>query len=334
MKTYQIPHTDLEVSRIAYGCAMLGGWNPAPLGADTVASATRAVHCALDNGITLFDHANLYAFGKSEAAFGRVLQQSPGLRAKLTIQSKCGQFFPDRWQPGDPIRLDASREAIMRSVEGSLERLGIEHLDILLLHVADALVLREEVAEAFDALHASGKVRYFGVSNHNSSQIELLKKFVRQPLVVNQIHMGLAHPQAIVDGMETTLAVRSGSPELLAGAGMAGASTLDYCQLHDIQVQAWSPLRGTLFEAAADAAPRLNHTARALAAIAKDRNTTPAAIALAWLLQHPARIVPVLGASNPAHIADNCAADGIVLSRQEWYSLFACAADIESRISE
>lgn len=336
MKTCKIPHTDLTVSRIAYGCAMLGGWDQEPINANVISKAARTINTAYDSGITFFDHADLYSFGKSEEVFGRALKQSPGLREKITIQSKCGQYFSAGWRPGDPILVDLSREHIVRSVEGSLKRLGIEHLDILLLHIPDPLAQREEIAAAFDELHSSGKVRYFGLSNYIAAQIELLQKFVRQPLVANQIHLGLAHPHAIADGMEITMSVRSGSPKMLSSAyaGIVGSGTLDYCQLHNIQVQAWSPLRGDLLKPPADAAPEIKQTAQLLADLAKEKNATPSAVALAWLLRHPARIAPVIGASSLEHIVENCAADDIALSRQEWFALFASAAEIQRRVIE
>jgi len=145
------------ISRIGYACSGLLAWGRAPISTADIATASRLVHTACDSGITLFDHADLYAFGKAEAVFGKVLQQSPDLRDRLVIQSKCGQRFADDWKPGDPIHADLSREHIVSSVEGSLQRLATDRLDILLLHVADTLAQPEEIAAAFDHLHQGGK---------------------------------------------------------------------------------------------------------------------------------------------------------------------------------
>jgi predicted oxidoreductase len=328
MKTYKIPQTDLVVSRIAYGCAGLAPWGNEPLSAADLSRATTVINTAYDNGVTLFDHADIYAGGKAETVFGQILKQSPGLREKIVLQSKCGQ----KVMPGGVVHADLSRAHIVGAVEGSLRRLGTDRLDLLLLHIADSLVEPDEVAQAFDALHRGGKVRYFGVSNHNATQIQLLKKSVRQPLVANQIHLGLGHPDALSDGMEFTAGVAKSARNSGDGhMSVSAPGTIDYCRLHDIQVQAWSPLRGGLLNPPADASPELKQTAQLLAEMARNKNATPASLALAWLLRHPAGIVPITGASRPEHIVENCAADRVELSRDEWYSLFAAATDLKSR---
>jgi predicted oxidoreductase len=331
MKTCRIPHTDLVVSRICYGCASLGRWDRSAVSSDDIAGAARVIGAARDNGITFFDLADIYAFGKAETLLGEVLRQSPGLREQLVIQSKCGQRFADGWKFGDPVRADLSHAHIVAAVEGSLGRLRTDRLDILLLHLPDALVQPEEVAQAFDELQRSGKVRHFGVSNHSAAQIELLQRSVRQPIVVNQIHLGLAHPYALVEGMEFTLQQAKGIFLDRGYTGIAGAGTFEYCRLHDIQVQAWSPLRGELLNPTPKASPELVRTARLLAELAQRKSTTPAAVGLAWLLRHPAGILPITGAVNAQHIAENCAADRVNLSADEWYDLFAAACALKPR---
>lgn len=322
MKTYRIPRTDLVVSRIGYGCADLGGsWDREAVTAETITAASRLIQTACDHGITLFDHADIYGYGKSEAAFGEVLKRSPGLRERMVIQSKCGVHlaWPRSSPPlRDPNRLDFSYAHIINAVEGSLRRLSTDRIDILLLHRPDPLVEPDEVAKAFEELEKSGKVRSFGVSNHTPGQIELLKRSVRQPIVVNQVQLGLAHSGLIVDGMEFN---RDGSTRLTEGyTGAVGA--LDYCRQHDIQVQAWSPLQGVpLKPLAADAAPNVKHFAQVLGTFAKEKNVSPAALALAWLLRHPAGIVPITTSRNPERIIENCAADRVELTRAEWYTL-------------
>lgn len=325
LTTYTIPNTDLSVSRIGYGATSLVGWDRNPVNREEIATASTLVHTAAEQGITLFDHADLYGFGKSEAVFGEVLKQSPGLRENIVIQSKCGQVFPPGFQWGSPIEVNLSPEHIVSAVEGSLTRLGTDYLDILLLHAVDALAKPQEIAQAFDSLHRSGKVRYFGVSNYNADQIALLKKDVAQPLVVNQIHISLAHPDAITDGMAFTLQLARGESGEREGPGAVRGGTLDYCRLNDIQVQAWSPMRGVL-NPPADAPEPIRRVAPLLGEIAARRQTTAPVVALAWLLNHSAGIVPIIGGSKPEYIVENCGADELQLSRAEWYELFAAAA--------
>lgn len=327
MKTCRIPNTNLVVSRLAYGWGSLGGsWDTQDLPSNVLDMAVRLVRTAYEHGITLFDHADIYTFGKSETAFGHVLRQSPGLRQKIVIQSKCGMHIslPLMEPPSDdPHRVNFECEHIVNSVEGSLRRLDTDYLDILLLHRPDALVEPEEVARAFDELHGSGKVRYFGVSNHTAPQIELLKRYVRQPLVVNQLDLSLANPGLVTEGLDVN---RQEGRRLMSGyTGTAGL--LDYCRLHDIQVQAYSPVRG-LTSAAQEARPAIRQAAQMLADLARKKGTASSAIALAWVMRHPAGIVPVTGTGQPQHLAENCDADRITLTRQEWYALLIAAAGL------
>ena len=324
MKTYLIPQTDLTVSRIAYGCGMLAGWDRGPLGTEDTVRASRLIHTAHDQGINFFDHADLYGFGRSETLFGEVLKGSPGLRNKLVIQSKCGQVFPPEWQKwGDPIRVNLTRGHLVSSAEGSLKRLGTDHLDILLLHAPSALIEPDQVAEAFDSLHQSGKVRYFGVSNYTPAQIRLLKRSVRQPIVVNQIRLGLGYPETFIDGMEFTVALARGGGSALKGVR---DGTLDFCRLENIQIQAWSPLRGDLLSPKPDSPREVRAAATKLSELAKAKETSPSALALAWLLHSRAGIVPVIGTTSPKHIIENCTADRLTLNDDEWYDLLAAAA--------
>jgi predicted oxidoreductase len=330
MKTYRIPHTDLTVSRIAYGCSDLGGSSyDKPLDADDRASAERLVHTAYEHGINLFDHADIYRFGKSEEVFGEVLNASPGFRHKLVLQSKCGQVLPPGWKRGQPTHVDLTREHIVKSAEGSLQRLATDRLDILLLHASSTLVEPEEVAKAFDDLHRSGKVRYFGVSNYTATQIQLLKKALRQPLVANQIHLALGYADALLDGSEFTVELyqAEGDDRYM---GITGAGTFDYCRLQDIQIQAWRPLRA-LLKPKPESPPELKAIMQKLTELAEVKRSSPSAVALAWLLHHPAHIVPVIGAGTPEHIVDNCAADRVTLSDDEWYDLLVATADIKAR---
>jgi predicted oxidoreductase len=326
LKAYRVPQTNLVVSRIAYGCGSLVSWDHEPIDAEVVSKAERLISTAYESGITLFDLADMYSFGKAEAVFGRVMRASPGLRKNIVIQSKCGIPFGPNSQQGDTY-INCSREHIVQSVEQSLKRLGIENLDILLLHWPDALVEPEEVAKGFEELKNSGKVRYFGVSNHTGSQIELLRKQVDEPLVINQIQFGLTNAYLLAGGLGALWQLNGRyDPHNYTEL----PNTLEYCRLRNIQVQAYSPMPRELLKPSAHAAPEVQRAAHLLAEIARQKNATPPAVALAWLLRHPAGLVPIIGATNRAHIVENCAADRIDLSREEWYALFVSAAKMRS----
>lgn len=294
-----------------------GQWDRTSVTADQKAKATKVVMTAYEQGITLFDHADIYTLGKSETVFGEILQQQPGLRNKIILQTKCGIRFAGDLQPSDPDRYDFSSQHIIQSVEGSLKRLQTDYVDLLLLHRPDPLVEPEEVAQALSELYRSGKVRYFGVSNHTAGQIALLQKYVEQPLVINQVELNLLHGGLINAGV---VANQTGG-QYTAADGM-----LDYCRLHDIMIQAWSPVAvGTLISPPADAKERVRYTANRIAALASARETTREAIALAWLLRHPAGIQPIVGTTSSERLVASCKADSTHLSREEWYSLFETA---------
>lgn len=318
MNTYRIAGTDLEVSRIALGCMHLSrAWDDAPTTAEERRNTQALVETALALGINLFDHADIYARGKSEALFGDLLQRMPGLRERIVLQSKCGIRFAGSPEPDSPGRYDFSRRHIVESVEGSLRRLHTDHLDLLLLHRPDPLMEPAEVAAAFDELHSAGKVRHFGVSNHTAAQISLLRKSVRQPLVANQVELSLLHHSLIDEGIVFN---QHGT------AYTASAGTLDYCREHDILLQAWSPLAtGRLGGGADNIEPALRPVAEATDKLAKRHGCSVEAILVAWLLRHPAGIQPIVGTTNPERLTASCAADGIGMSREEWYALFTAA---------
>ncbi len=318
MKTYTIPQTDLEVSRLAYGCMNIGArWDHAPLTDAEKAAAVEVVVAAVEAGITLFDHADIYTRGKSEAVFAGVWQALPGLRDRIVLQSKCGIRFADDPHPGDPARYDFSYQHIVDSVDGSLRRLKTDFLDILLLHRPDPLVEPEEVARAFDALHAGGKVRHFGVSNHTAGQMELLRRTVDQPLVINQVEVSLLHAHLINEGI---LANQEGGPSART------TGLLDYCRLHNVMIQAWSPVAGgRLFNPPDDAEAHIREAAALVARLAEAKQTSKEAIVLGWLLRHPAGIQPVVGTTKPARVRSSCLADTVDLTREEWYALFTAA---------
>jgi predicted oxidoreductase len=303
MKNLPLGKSALRSSRLAYGC-----WRIAPSGdaAEDRATARQAVQAAVEAGYTLFDHADIYCDGRAETVFGELLRESPGLRERIVLATKGGIRFADR-PPGAPARYDFSAEYLTQQCEQSLRRLGVECIDVYQLHRPDWLMDAEEVAGAFAELERAGKVREFGVSNFSPSQVSLLQQALPRPLVVNQVEISLAQLAAFSDG------------------------TLDQCQAQKITPLAWSPLGGGLLgDGGKDLLPsqqlyRPEKIVAALDAIAQARGTTRMVIALAWLLRHPAGIVPIVGSTNPARIREAVAATECELSREEWYRLFTAA---------
>ena len=302
-----------DASALVYGCMPLGGdWNGGPVTEADVAQARAAIEAALDIGITLFDHADIYRRGKAETVFGEVLRRNPGLRDRMRLQSKCGIRFAEGTNVG---RYDLSAAHIEASVNGILQRLGVEQLDLLLLHRPDALMEPAEIAHAFGRLQAAGKVNHFGVSNMHAGQMRWLQSALAEPLVVNQLELSLAKLDAIDAG--TTF----NDPQAAARPGaMAWAGTLEYAQQHGVQLQAWGSLaQGRFNDPAASPAAQVVHE------IAEAHRTTANAVLLAWLLRHPAGIQPVIGTSHPERIRACADATRITLSRDEWYRLYVTA---------
>lgn len=316
MKKIQIKNTSVEASRIGYGCMEIGGnWTNQSATVETKKSALSIIETSLDGGINFFDHADIYCRGKSEEVFSQIWDKRPALRQKIIVQSKCGIRFSDDPVQGYPARYDFSFEYIVKSVEGILKRLQTDYLDLLLLHRPDILVEPDEVAKAFDNLCQAGKVRYFGVSNHNAAQIEHLKKSLNQPLVVNQLEFNLLHLHLIDEGVITN----QDNPTW----PVRGNGTLEYCRLHDISVQAWSPLaKGRASGNTSDQDPRSSNTSLVVDRIAREKKVSREAIVLAWILRHPAQILPIIGTTSLNRIKASCEADQVELTREEWYELF------------
>jgi len=307
MEMMQLGKTPLKVSRIALGCMRLS---------ENKADAMASIKAALDAGITLFDHADIYGRGAREAMFAHIWDEVPGLRSQIVLQSKCGIRSAGDPDPGSPHRYDFSYEHIVRSVEGSLRRLKTDYLDVLLLHRPDVLMEPAEVARAFDELRRAGKVRYFGVSNHTSHQIAVLQRALDQPLVANQLLLGLLHSELFEQG------VRLSSRPVMRN--VRGDGTLEHCWLNGITIQAWSPLSSGAVTGnlPASAEPHVAQTAEVVAEMAAARGVSKEAIALGWLLRHPAGILPIIGTMNPARIRASCEATEVQMSREEWYRLF------------
>jgi predicted oxidoreductase len=271
-----------------------------------VTAGKAAVRAAVEAGYTLFDHADIYCHGECERIFGEVLRETPGLRNQLVLASKCGIRRPDD-PPGTPQRYDFSAAHIQASCEASLGRLGVETIDLYLLHRPDELMEPEEVATAFEGLRRAGKVREFGVSNFTVSQVALLQRWCPMPLVVNQVEVSLVQRQAMSDGV------------------------LHQCQAERMTPMAWSPLgAGVLGAGATQRLPsqegyRVEGLAEVLDGLAADRQVTRAAVALAWLLRHPSGMVPIVGTQDPQRIREAAAAADMKLSREEWYRLLLAA---------
>jgi predicted oxidoreductase len=304
MKTLTLPETDLKPSNVILGLMRIDSL--------TDSEIRELVGAARECGITMFDHADVYGGGAHgcEKRFGDAVTFSPSERESVIIQSKVGirdGFF------------DFSSEHILESVDGSLTALNIDHLDVLLLHRPDTLVEPDEVAEAFDSLHASGKVRNFGVSNQTPGQVELLKRSVRQPLIFNQVQLSITYAPLIAAGIATNMAGLDQSIDRDNGI-------LDYSRLNDITLQAWSPFQKGFFDGVflgdREAYPELNDVLDELAA---KYDVTPTGIAVAWITRHPANIQVVLGTTKPGRVRDSAAGSEIPLTREEWYRLFTAA---------
>ncbi len=298
--------SSLEVSPVALGCMRLSG--------DTE-EAMATVQAALDQGINFFDHADIYGGGEREAVFSALWERAPSIREKIFVQSKCGI------RPGDdsglPTRYDFSYNHILRAVEGSLQRLKTDYLDVLLLHRPDPLVEPEEVAQAFDELQQAGKVRWFGVSNQTTAQMQLLQAYVEQPLVTNQVEISVVHNQLFNDG------VQFNRDEM--GVISRSEGTVEFCRMQNITLQAWGPLAaGRVTGRLPDNPdPRLEATAKVVAEMAEEKGVRKEAILVAWLLRHPAQIQVIIGTTNADRIAASANATQIEMTRDEWYRLFA-----------
>lgn len=276
----------------------------------------RLIKTDLENGVTFFDHADVYSNGACEALFGKVLAKQPGLRDKITLQSKCGIV---RGEVNGNKAFDFSKEHLLETVNASLKRLQTDHLDYLLLHRPDALVEPEEVAEAFDELYSEGKVLHFGVSNQNPYHIELLKKTVRQPLEINQLQFSIMATGMVDAGINVNMTVD--------GATVRDSSILDYCRLNDVTIQAWSPFQYGFFEGVFLDNPKFPELNKKIDEIAAKYGVSNNAIAVAWILRHPAEMQVILGTTNVSRVAKSAKGADVTLTRQEWYDIYQAAGN-------
>ena len=304
MKNIALGSSGLSVPAIIVGCMRLE-----ELDAD---ACSRFVHTALENGAYFFDHADIYGGGACEEHFGAMLRSEPSIRREdIILQSKCGirQGF-----------YDSSKQHILHAVDESLRRLQTDYLDILLIHRPDALTEPEEVAAAFDELERKGKVRYFGVSNHKPLQIELLKRFVRQPLMINQLQFSIPVSNMVANGLE----VNMDTP----GAVDRDGSVLDYSRLNDMTIQAWSPFQTPNWGGCFLGDSRYEKLNQELDTLAARYGVSSTTVAAAWILRHPARMQLVTGTTKGSRLREIIQACDLRLSREDWYRLYLAAGHI------
>jgi len=302
MFTIDLGGSGLKAPTIAVGCMRIGNM--------TDKQVDEFVDTALENEANFFDHADIYASGNSERLFGKAISRYD--REKVVIQTKCGIV------PGKMF--DFSYEHIIKSVEGSLKRLGTDYIDILLLHRPDALVEPEEVAKAFCELKSTGKVRHFGVSNQNPYQIQLLQHYLDMPICANQLQFGIMHAPMIHSGINVNMYNDSSVNR--------DGGVLDFCRLNNITIQPWSPMQYGFFEGCFvdnELFPELNAV---LEKLANKYTVSKTTIAIAWILRHPAKMQPVTGTTNLQRLKDSFKATEITLTREEWYEIYKAAGNI------
>jgi len=274
----------------------------------SVEEAARMISAAAEEGVNFFDHATCYGNGEAETRFGDAFPRTGLHREEVILQSKCGLHF-------DRKEFDWRKDDILDSVDGVLQRLKTDYLDALLLHRPDLLFEPEQVAEAFDTLEKSGKVKHFGVSNVTPGQLQLLKRFVKQPLVFNQLQLSLEQSQLLDQALYLNNLTTDRSTDRDNGL-------LDYCRLHDITIQAWSPLQFGMFKGCFVDHPDFPELNKVLGELGEKYQVSKAAIAIAWILRHPAKMQVIAGTMNPQHLKDLCCATRVYLTHQEWYALY------------
>ncbi len=300
MYTINLGKSGLQVPTVAVGCMRISNMSEYEL--------SNFINTSLEFGANFFDHADIYGAGKCEEVFGKAI--SPSMREKVIIQTKCGICKG---------QYDFSYDHIVGSVNGSLKRLGTEYIDVLLLHRPDALMEPEEVARAFSHLKETGKVRHFGVSNHNPYQIKLLQKAVDMPLCANQLQFGIGHTAMIDSGINVNMHNESGVNR--------DGGILDFCRLENITIQPWSPMQYGFFEGCFidnEKFPELNEV---LEKIGNKYGVSKTTMAIAWILRHPAKMQPVTGTTNLTRLTDCLKAGEIRITHEEWYEIYRAAGN-------
>ena len=305
MRYITLGQDDKELSEIVLGMMRIED--------KSVKEVEELVETALSVGINAFDLADIYGRGRCEELLGLVLKNRPDLREEMWIQSKCGIRIEEF------TYFDFSKEYILQSVDGILERLKIDHLDSLLLHRPDALMESDQVAEAFDLLYKQGKVRNFGVSNQNPMMMELLKKDVKQPLAVNQLQLSAAFTPGFESGFHVNMEDSQ--------AAMRDGSIFEYCKLHDVVIQAWSVLQFGYFKGNFVGNEKFQALNQVLDRLAIKYGVTSSTIAISWILRYPAKMQAVVGTTNPKHLREVSQAANFSLTRKEWYEIYLAAGN-------
>ncbi|WP_261069916.1 aldo/keto reductase [Streptococcus mitis] len=305
MRYITIGQDDKELSEIVLGMMRIED--------KSVKEVEELVETALSVGINAFDLADIYGRGRCEELLGLVLKKRPDLREEMWIQSKCGIRIEEF------TYFDFSKDYIIKSVDGILQRLKIDHLDSLLLHRPDALMESDQVAEAFDLLYKQGKVRNFGVSNQNPMMMELLKKDVKQPLAVNQLQLSAAFTPGFESGFHVNMEDSQ--------AAMRDGSIFEYCKLHDVVIQAWSVLQFGYFKGNFVGNEKFQALNQVLDRLAFKYGVTPSTITISWILRYPAKMQAVVGTTNPKHLREVSQAANFSLTRKEWYEIYLAAGN-------
>lgn len=305
MRYITLGQDDKELSEIVLGMMRIKD--------KSVKEVEELVETALSVGINAFDLADIYGRGRCEELLGLVLKNRPDLREKMWIQSKCGIRIEEF------TYFDFSKDYIIKSIDGILERLQVEYLDSLLLHRPDALMESDQVAEAFDLLYKQGKVRNFGVSNQNPMMMELLKKDVKQPLAVNQLQLSAAFTPGFESGFHVNMEDSQ--------AAMRDGSIFEYCKLHDVVIQAWSVLQFGYFKGNFVGNEKFQALNQVLDRLAIKYGVTSSTIAISWILRYPAKMQAVVGTTNPKHLREVSQAVTFSLTRKEWYEIYLAAGN-------
>ncbi len=305
MRYITLGQDDKELSEIVLGMMRIKD--------KSVKEVEELVETALSVGINAFDLADIYGRGRCEELLGLVIKNRPDLREKMWIQSKCGIRIEEF------TYFDFSKDYIIKSVDGILQRLKIDHLDSLLLHRPDALMESDQVAEAFDLLYKQGKVRDFGVSNQNPMMMELLKKDVKQPLAVNQLQLSVAFTPGFESGFHVNMEDSQ--------AAMRDGSIFEYCKLHDVVIQAWSVLQFGYFKGNFVGNEKFQALNQVLDRLATKYGVTSSTIAISWILRYPAKMQAVVGTTNPKHLREVSQAANFSLTRKEWYEIYLAAGN-------
>lgn len=299
MNQIEIGKSGLKASQISLGCMRMDEVD--------VDKGAEVIREAYEGGVNFFDHADIYG---TQGHFAKAFAKTGIKREEVYFQTKCG------------IKngiYDFSKKHILESVEQSLQDLGTEYTDILLLHRPDALMEPAEIAEAFNELEKAGKVRHFGVSNHHPMQMELLKKYIKQPLIANQLQFSPVHAGMLNCGIQ----VNMDTPGAIHRDGMV----LDYCRINDITVQAWSPYQYGDMDGPFLTNPDFDEVNGVIKRLARDKGLTDSAIVAAWIMRHPAKIQVVVGSMNPVRVEGICKARPDTLTREEWYEVYMAAGN-------